>query len=337
MKYLSTRGSEKNVSFRNVLLNGLASDGGLYVPEKIPSFSKQQILKFKTLTYYELAYEVTKSFVLPDISNKRYFEICKKTYDNFSDKEVLSIDNLNSNEYLLNLFHGPTLAFKDFALQLLGNIYDYFLKKENINLTIIGATSGDTGSAAISGCLKSDLIKMFIFFPYKKVSEIQRRQMTTVLNPKLFKIAVKGDFDDCQNLVKSLFENNKKRKSQKFAAVNSINWVRIMGQIVYYFWSFLNCSNKFELVNFIVPTGNFGNVYAGFISKKMGLPINKLVVASNSNDVLTRFFETGKMEMHQTIKTLSPSMDIQISSNFERLLFFYLKKKKMVLANSIVI
>ncbi len=328
MKYLSTRGSEKNVSFRNVLLNGLASDGGLYVPEKIPSFSKQQILKFKTLTYYELAYEVTKSFVLPDISNKRYFEICKKTYDNFSDKEVLSIDNLNSNEYLLNLFHGPTLAFKDFALQLLGNIYDYFLKKENINLTIIGATSGDTGSAAISGCLKSDLIKMFIFFPYKKVSEIQRRQMTTVLNPKLFKIAVKGNFDDCQNLVKSLFENNKKRKSQKFAAVNSINWVRIMGQIVYYFWSYLNCSNKFELVNFIVPTGNFGNVYAGFISKKMGLPINKLVVASNSNDVLTRFFETGKMEMHQTIKTLSPSMDIQISSNFERLLFFYLKKKK---------
>ena len=205
MKYLSTRGGEKDVSFRNVLLNGLASDGGLYVPKDIPFFNKKDILKFKKLEYFELAYEVTKDFVFPDIQNEKYFEICKKTYENFSEKNVLSVDNLNSYEFILNLFHGPTLAFKDFALQLLGNIYDYFLQKENISLTIIGATSGDTGSAAISGCMKSDLIKMFIFFPYKKVSEIQRRQMTTVVNPNLFNIAIRGNFDDCQNLVKNLF------------------------------------------------------------------------------------------------------------------------------------
>jgi threonine synthase len=327
MKYSSTRGKDRSVSFENVLLNGLANDGGLYVPNRIPKLDKHEILKLNGLEYYELAYKITYNYVSSCIPKKDYFKICKKSYENFSKNEIISLSKLKKKEYILNLYHGPTLAFKDYALQLLGNIYDYVLKKNNKKLTIIGATSGDTGSAAIAGCSNSEMVKMFILFPLNKVSEIQRRQMTTINKKNVCNIAIKGNFDDCQNIVKSLFErNNKKKNKINLAAVNSINWVRIMGQIVYYFWAYLKCAKDYEKIIYSIPTGNFGNVYAGYIAKKMGLPIKKLLVASNSNDVLTRFFETGVMKKRKTIKTISPSMDIQVSSNFERLMYDYLKK-----------
>ena len=327
MYYSSTRGLEKNNSFEDVLLNGLAKDGGLYVPNRLKKFKKNEIEDFKSLDYYELAYKVTFDFVKEEISDIDYLRICKKTYDNFSHDSIISHTQLDKNEAILNLFNGPTLAFKDFALQLLGNIYEFFLEKRNSKLTIIGATSGDTGSAAINGCSQSDRVKMFILFPHNKVSEIQRKQMTTIKKENVFNIAIKGNFDDCQNIVKSLFERNNIERKYNLAAVNSINWVRIMGQIVYYFWSYINFAVNGEKINFAVPTGNFGNVYAGYLAKQMGLPINKLVIASNSNDVLTRFFETGIMKKRTTVKTLSPSMDIQVSSNFERLLFDFMGKK----------
>ena len=321
MNYSSTRGQEKNVSFENVLLNGLAKDGGLYVPDSIPKFDKNFIQNLKGVEYYKLVHEITYVFVKDEISYSDYLEICEKSYRNFSDKRIISLTKLNENESILNLFYGPTLAFKDFALQLLGNIYDYVLKKKKKKLSIIGATSGDTGSAAIEGCSKSEFVKMFILFPHKKVSEIQRKQMTTLKKKNVYNLAVNGDFDDCQKIVKSLFKRNNINKKINYAAINSINWVRIMGQIVYYFWSFLNFSNNLNPLNFSVPTGNFGNVYAGFIAIKMGLPISRLIVSSNTNDVLTRFFESGVMQIKPTLKTLSPSMDIQVSSNFERLLY----------------
>lgn len=326
MKYSSTRGQERSTNFENVLLNGLAIDGGLYVPNKLPKFDKQEILKLKDLEYYELAFKVTYEFVSPCIPKKDYLKICKNSYEKFSKNELISLVKLEKKEYILNLYHGPTLAFKDYALQLLGNIYDYVLNKNRMKLTILGATSGDTGSAAIAGCSKCERLKMFILFPLNKVSEIQRRQMTTINKKNVFNIAIKGNFDDCQKIVKSLFERNNHNSKLNLAAVNSINWVRIMGQIVYYFWAYLKCAKDFEKINYSIPTGNFGNVYAGYIAKKMGLPIKKLIVASNSNDVLTRFFESGVMKKHRTVTTLSPSMDIQVSSNFERLLYDYLRK-----------
>ncbi len=330
MLYSSTRGKDNNLSFSQVLLNGLAKDGGLYVPKEIPFFDKKKLKYLSKLSYPELTFELTKFFVLNEIPNKKYKEICIKTYQKSFGKNIITIQKLNEKEYISNLFHGPTFAFKDFALQLLGNIYDYILRKRNSSLTILGATSGDTGSAAINGCCKSKKIKIFILFPKGKVSEIQRRQMTTFNKPNVFNIAVKGNFDDCQKLVKDFFKLNNKETKINLAAVNSINWVRIMGQLVYYFWSFFRISNEFKPISFVVPTGNFGNAYAGFICKKMGLPINKIVISSNKNDILTRFFESGKMEIKKTKKSVSPSMDIQVSSNFERLLFDFYKSGKII-------
>ena len=333
MKYYSTRGREFSVSFENVVLNGLASDGGLYVPEKFPVLNKKEISSLRDLNYAELAFQVTKYFIGDSIPLNKYERICKNTYDNFSSKKIIDLTKISENEFILNLHNGPTYAFKDFALQLLGNIYQYFLRKDKKKLTILGATSGDTGSAAIYGCSKSKWIKIFILFPYKKVSEIQRKQMTTVNRSNVYNIAVKGDFDKCQSLVKTIFQRNEIGKSLNLAAINSINWVRIMGQIVYYFWAYYQTCKKGEKIIFSVPTGNFGNVYAGFVAKLMGLPIKKLVVSSNSNDVLTRFFESGYMEKKKTKVTLSPSMDIQVSSNFERLINFYLKGNNKKLKN----
>jgi len=331
MLYSSTRGKDNNLKFTEVLLNGLAKDGGLYVPNKIPQLSKKTIESLRGLKYSDLVYEVTKYFVDSDqIPRKAYKKICEKTYKKVFGKKIISIKKLNEKEYLLNLFHGPTFAFKDYALQLLGNIYDYVLREKKIELTILGATSGDTGSAAIYGCSKSRNIKMFILFPEGKVSEIQRKQMTTYKGTNVTNIAVQGNFDDCQRLVKDFFKLNNRKKIYNLAAVNSINWIRIMGQIVYYFWSFLNVQKDFNPINFVVPTGNFGNVYAGFISKLMGLPINCFIVSSNKNDILTRFFSSGEMKVRKTQRSISPSMDIQISSNFERLLFFFLKQGSQI-------
>ncbi len=331
MYYSSTRGGDNNQKFVDVLLNGLANDGGLYVPDKIPKIRKNKFEEYSKMTYGELAYEVTKDFVdSEDIPLKSYKEICLKTYAGFSEKKIISIENLKQNEFILNLFNGPTFAFKDFALQLLGNLYDFILSKKKRQLTILGATSGDTGSAAIYGCSKSDYVKMFILFPEGKVSEIQRKQMTTFKKENVLNIAVKGDFDDCQKLVKRFFLLNNKKKQYNLAAINSINWVRIMGQLVYYFWSFLKVSNDLRPLTFVVPTGNFGNVFAGFVAKKMGLPVKRFVVASNKNDILTRFFNSGEMKVIKTKESLSPSMDIQISSNFERLLDFVLNDKSLI-------
>ncbi len=330
MFYSSTRGIDKNRRFKEVLLNGLAKDGGLYVPESLKEFSTKELVSLKKLNYPELAFEVTKDFISKDIPTDVYKEICYQTYSKVFGKNIISINKLGTNEYIANLFHGPTYAFKDFALQLLGNIYDFILKKEDKKLTIIGATSGDTGSAAIHGCSQSNKIKIFILFPKGKVSQIQRRQMTTFNKSNVFNIAVNGNFDDCQKLVKDFFNINNKKKEVNLAAVNSINWVRIMGQIVYYFWSFFKVSNNLNPISFVVPTGNFGNAYAGFISKKMGLPIKSIVVSSNKNDILTRFFMSGKMIVKNTKKSLSPSMDIQVSSNFERLLFDYISEGKTI-------
>ncbi len=324
MNYSSTRGKDNNLSFINIMLNGLARDGGLYIPDKINKFSRNQLSSFKDLEYFELAYELTRSFVVSDeISDDSYKSICKKTYDNSFGNKIISIDKINDNEYVLNLFKGPTFAFKDYALQLLGNLYEFVLKKKKIKLTVIGATSGDTGSAAIYGCSKSKNIKMFILFPKGKVSEVQRKQMTTFEKDNVINIEVDGNFDDCQKLVKDFFKLNIKKQKYNLAAVNSINWVRILGQIVYYFWSFLRVEKKFKPISFVVPTGNFGNAYAGFISKLMGLPINKIIIASNKNDILTRFFSSGDMEKKIVNKSFSPSMDIQVSSNFERLLYYF--------------
>ena len=324
MFYSSTRGKDKNLGFTEVLLNGLAHDGGLYIPQEIPFFNEKDLNHLRSLDYANLAYEIIKPFIANAIPNKNLKEICVKTYKKSFGKRIISFNHLNENECIANLFHGPTFAFKDFALQLLGNIYDFILEKKNIKLTILGATSGDTGSAAIEGCSKSDNVRIFILFPHGRVSEVQRRQMTTVNKKNVFNIAVKGNFDDCQRLVKSFFKLNNEKRELNLAAVNSINWVRIMGQIVYYFWIYFRVNNTLAPINFVVPTGNFGNAYAGYISKKMGLPIQKIVISSNKNDILARFFHSGKMVIKNTLTSLSPSMDIQISSNFERLLHDYI-------------
>ncbi len=326
MYYSSTRGNDVNISFIQAMLNGLAKDGGLYVPKNIKKLTHSQLIEISKLNYEKLAFEITKLFIgFDEIDQNDYKEICKKTYSESFGKEIISLNKLEENEFILNLYHGPTFAFKDFALQLLGNLYDYVLKKRNIKLTILGATSGDTGSAAISGCQKAENAKIFILFPYKKVSEIQRKQMTTNTSNNVFNIAVRGNFDDCQKLVKEFFGLNTKIQKYNLAAINSINWVRIMGQIVYYFWSYFSVEKNLNPINYVVPTGNFGNVYAGFVSKCLGLPIKKLIVSSNKNDILTRFFSSGEMKKEKVSESLSPSMDIQVSSNFERLVFHYTK------------
>ena len=330
MIYSSTRGSDINLKFGDVLLNGLAKDGGLYVPNSIKSYSEEELDSLRKLDYSSLAFELTKDFVLGEISVSEYKKICINSYKRSFGKEIISFDKLDQHKYIANLFNGPTYAFKDFALQLLGNIYDYILRKRKIKLTILGATSGDTGSAAIHGCAKSNNVNVFILFPLNRVSEIQRKQMTTVKKKNVFNIAVKGNFDDCQRMVKNYFKLNNENKKINLAAVNSINWVRIMGQIVYYFWSYFRVSNRFDPMSFVVPSGNFGNAYSGYISKKMGLPIKKIIIGSNKNDILTRFFKTGKMKIKKTLTSLSPSMDIQVSSNFERLLFDFYENGKII-------
>jgi threonine synthase len=326
MKFISTRLAAPRLSFEEVVLQGLASDGGLYVPEFLPTFSKNDITKMKKMTYEELFFEVTRYFVDNEIDATTYKKIIKKSYKNFSHSAIAPLKQLSHNEFLLELFHGPTLAFKDFALQFLGNLLDYFLTKRNEKIVIIGATSGDTGSAAIQGCKASKNAQIFILHPHEKVSEVQRKQMTTVLADNVFNIAVKGNFDDCQSMVKKMFaaENSgdKFLKGKKMVAVNSINFARIMAQIVYYFYAALRLGvDEKNPISFSVPSGNFGDVYAGFLAKRMGLNINKLVVATNSNDILNRFIRENNYSKAQMIETISPSMNIQVSSNFERLLF----------------
>jgi threonine synthase len=322
MKFISTRLTAPIINFEEVVLQGLASDGGLYVPEFLPQFDEKKLAELKTLSYPELFFEITRHFVDNEINIADYKKIIAKSYSNFSHNAIAPLKQLDCNHFLLELFHGPTLAFKDFALQFLGNLLDYFLQIRNQKAVVIGATSGDTGSAAIQGCFNCKNLQIFILHPHQKVSEVQRKQMTSVIADNVFNLAVEGNFDDCQAMVKKMFGDESFLKGKKMVAINSINFARIMAQIVYYFYSALRlgCNEKNQ-VSFTVPSGNFGDIYAGYLAKKMGLNIHKLIIATNANDILVRFINDNDYSKKSMIETISPSMNIQVASNFERLLF----------------
>ncbi|OPZ79162.1 MAG: Threonine synthase [Alphaproteobacteria bacterium ADurb.Bin438] len=330
MKYISTRGKSEKLTFEEVLLKGLAPDGGLYLPDITDEEYKKlvDIKALKNLSYSDLAFKVMQPFVKgsENISDEDLKKLCYDTYQNFNHKAVAPLKLLDTNLFGMELFHGPTLAFKDYALQLVGRLFDHVLKKRGENLTIVGATSGDTGSAAIYSVMGSKNAKIFMLHPYGKVSEVQRKQMTSVVADNVFNLAVDGNFDDCQAIVKALFNDHAFNEKMNLGAVNSINFARILAQVVYYFYAGLLVGGDMEEVSFSVPTGNFGNVLAGFIAMKMGLKVKTLIIASNPNDILPRFISSGKMEKKEVKASLSPSMDIQISSNFERLLFLALDK-----------
>jgi threonine synthase len=321
MKYVSTRGDAPVLNFEEVLLAGLASDGGLYVPQELPKYSKEEIASWAGLSYSQLAFKVIGPFVAGCIADNELRAMIDETYAAFDHSAVAPLKELSTNEWVLELFHGPTLAFKDFALQLLGRLMDHVLQKRNEKLVILGATSGDTGSAAIEGCRHSDNIDIFIMHPHEKVSHVQRRQMTSILADNVHNIAIAGNFDDCQEMVKASFADQSFLQGRKMGAVNSINWARIMSQIVYYFSASLALGGPHREVSFSVPTGNFGDIFAGYLAKQMGLPIKQLVVATNTNDILHRAISANDMSKSELKHSLSPSMDIMVSSNFERLLF----------------
>ena len=322
MKYISTRGEAAALSFEEVVLTGLASDGGLYVPETIPTFSKDKIASFAGMTYQELAFEVMSPFVAGEIPDEDFKVLIDKAYASFRHTAIAPLIQTAHQEWILELFQGPTLAFKDFALQLLGLILDYFLKKRNQKVVVLGATSGDTGSAAIEGCRSCENIDIFILHPHQRVSDVQRKQMTTVLSDNVFNIALEGNFDDCQNAVKASFRDQSfLPDGRQLVAVNSINWARIMAQIVYYFYAGVALGAPHRAASYSVPTGNFGDIYAGYLASKMGLPVDQLIVATNQNDILHRCIQDNDHSKQTLAKTLSPSMDIMVSSNFERMLF----------------
>lgn len=322
MKYISTRGQAPALSFEDVVLTGLAPDGGLYVPETIPSFSKEEIASWAGLPYQELAFKVMQPFIAGALSDDEFKKIINDAYSTFRHDGIAPLVQTAHNEWILELFQGPTLAFKDFALQFLGHLLDHLLKKRNQKVVVMGATSGDTGSAAIEGCRRCDNIDIFIMHPHNRVSNVQRRQMTTVIAANVHNIALEGNFDDCQNMVKASFgDQSFLPQGRQLVAVNSINWARIMAQIVYYFYAGLALGAPHRDVAFSVPTGNFGDIFAGYLAKKMGLPIDQLVIATNSNDILHRCISSNDHSKNQLQHTLSPSMDIMVSSNFERMLF----------------
>jgi len=322
LKYVSTRGGSVPQSFEQVLLTGLAPDGGLYVPAELPHFSAQEIASWKELSYPELALKIIAPFIGDEIPSDDLRKIIHESYEEFDHPEVAPLTELAENDYMLELYHGPTLAFKDFALQVLGRLLDYVLIKNDQRVVILGATSGDTGSAALEGCRHSERVDIFILHPHQRVSEVQRRQMTTVAGDNVFNLAVEGNFDDCQSIVKAAFADQSFLPEQnQLVAVNSINWARILMQIVYYFSAALKVGAPEQSVSFSVPTGNFGDIYAGYLAKRIGLPIKQLVVATNSNDILHRFIEGNEYSTADLNHTFSPSMDILVSSNFERYLF----------------
>ena len=322
MKYISTRGQAPALSFEDVVLTGLAPDGGLYVPETLPKFTQEEIASWAGLSYQELAFKVIAPFVAGEVADADLKAIIDKSYATFRHDAIAPLVQTGHNEWILELFQGPTLAFKDFALQFLGNLLDHILKKRNQKVVVMGATSGDTGSAAIEGCRHCDNIDIFILHPNKRVSDVQRRQMTTVLENNVHNIALEGNFDDCQNMVKASFgDQSFLPEGRQLVAVNSINWARIMAQIVYYFYAGLALGAPARQVSFSVPTGNFGDIFAGYLAKQMGLPIDQLVIATNANDILHRCISDNDHSKKELIHSLAPSMDIMVSSNFERLLF----------------
>ncbi|WP_338243844.1 threonine synthase [Aurantiacibacter hainanensis] len=325
MKYVSTRGSAEALDFEGVTLAGLASDGGLYLPESWPRFSESEISEMAGLPYVDLAVRVMAPFVEGSLTREELHDLCSRAYGRFSHEAVTPLVQLDQQHWVLELFHGPTLAFKDVALQLLGRLFEHFLAKSDQHLTIVGATSGDTGSAAIDAVAGRERIDIFMLHPKGRVSDVQRRQMTTVRAPNVHNLAIEGSFDDAQAMVKRMFADEAMATSKggrfRISAVNSINWARLMAQVVYYFAAALQMGAPHRKVAFSVPTGNFGDVFAGYVAAQMGLPIERLIVATNVNDILHRALSTGDYSAGTVTPTAAPSMDIQVSSNFERLLF----------------
>jgi threonine synthase len=320
LRYISTRGEAPAVSFIDALLIGLARDGGLYVPETWPRLSTREITGFKGKPYADVAVEVIKPFVGGTISDADLTRMAREAYATFDDRAVAPLHELKPGEFLLELFHGPTLAFKDVAMQLLARLMDHVLRERGERATIVGATSGDTGGAAVEAFRGRDRVDLVILFPDGRVSDVQRRMMTAVSERNIHLIAIKGTFDDCQAIVKGLFGDLRFRDRVKLSGVNSINWARIVAQIVYYFTASAALGSD-RKISFVVPTGNFGDIFAGYVAKKMGLSLERLVIAANMNDILVRTLASGRYEVRDVVATESPAMDIQVSSNFERLLF----------------
>jgi len=322
VKYVSTRGQAPVLNFEEAMLTGLARDGGLYLPETIPTLSHDEIAALSGLSYEEVAFRVMKPYIGDTFTDAQFKEIIAKAYAGFGHAARAPMVQLGDNHFLLELFHGPTLAFKDFAMQLIGQLFQASLKRSGDRVTIVGATSGDTGSAAIEAFKGLDAVDVCILFPHGRVSEVQRRQMTTPAESNVHALAVDGHFDDCQARVKDMFNDFDFRDGVKLAGVNSINFARVLAQVVYYFTSAVSLGAPHRKVSFTVPTGNFGDIFAGYIAKQMGLPIDRLVVATNQNDILHRCLSTGEYRPDGVVPSISPSMDIQVSSNFERALFY---------------
>ncbi|HCI06241.1 MAG: threonine synthase [Rhodobacteraceae bacterium] len=321
MKYISTRGQAPELTFEDAMLTGLARDGGLYVPETIPQLSSNDIKAMAGKSYEEIAFQVMRPFVGDTFSDDDFQGIIERAYKGFGHAARAPLVQLDHGHYLLELFHGPTLAFKDFAMQLIGQLFQTALSRRNERVTIVGATSGDTGSAAIEAFRGLDNVDVFIMYPHGRISEVQRRQMTTPSESNVHALAMDGDFDDCQARLKDMFNDFEFRDGVRLAGVNSINWARVLAQVVYYFSSAVSVGAPDRKVSFTVPTGNFGDIFAGYIAKRMGLPIDRLVVATNQNDILHRCLSGQGYHKGETSPSISPSMDIQVSSNFERALF----------------
>jgi threonine synthase len=320
MRYISTRGGINPIPFKDAIMMGLASDGGLLLPQSYPAVTGEQLESWRKLTYPELAFEVISRYV-DDIPAGDLKNLITRSYSTFTHPEVTPLLK-KDGVYILELFHGVTLAFKDVALQFLGNLFEYILAERNQTLNIIGATSGDTGSAAIHGVRGKKGISIFILHPLGKTSAVQALQMTSVTDANVHNIAVRGTFDDCQDMVKELFGDLEFKKKYSLGAVNSINWARVLAQVVYYFYAWLRVTDESDAqVHFSVPTGNFGDIFAGYVAKRMGLPVDKLLLATNENNILTRFINSSDYSLGAVVATVSPSMDIQIASNFERYLF----------------
>ncbi len=322
--YRSTRGHDAHLSFDDILTSGLAPDGGLYMPSHMPHFDIDTIRNWEDYDYQELAFQILYPFIEDTVDAGTFRQVLTESYKHFRHKDITPIHSLSDQHHLLELFHGPTLAFKDVALQFLGQMLDYVLWRDDKDVVVMGATSGDTGSASIEGVFRSEHVKVFTLYPHDRVSEVQRRQMTTIDAPNVYNLAIgtpHGNFDDCQTMVKHMFQYPDFAKGTRLVAVNSINWTRILAQVVYYFYAALKLDGLDNPLSFSVPTGNFGDVFAGYIAKKMGLPIDRLIIATNTNDILHRFFTENDYSRKEAYATITPSMDIQISSNFERLLY----------------
>ncbi|MGB5560666.1 MAG: threonine synthase, partial [Paracoccaceae bacterium] len=322
MRYISTRGQAPVLTFEDAMLTGLARDGGLYVPETIPTLTHADIAALAGLSYEDVAFRVMRPFVGDTFSDADFTGAITRAYANFGHDARAPLVQLAPNHFLLELFHGPTLAFKDFAMQLIGQLFEVALTRRGERVAIVGATSGDTGSAAIEAFRGLDAVDVFILYPHGRVSEVQRRQMTTPTEANVHALAVHGDFDDCQGKLKDMFNDFAFRDEVRLAGVNSINWARVLAQVVYYFTAAVSLGAPHRPVSFTVPTGNFGDIFAGYIARRMGLPIEKLIVATNQNDILHRTLTSGAYTTSGVKPSISPSMDIQVSSNFERALFY---------------